>query len=1404
MDYKGIKRPSSKDTEDTLLQLQREFAQISEQKEVYGAPPPPAAKVIRVPRTTDGKREPIAVSKLSAAFQADQVLLDESDEEEESIVRKAAASRRKVETKPKKRSLFAERRAQAQNSSEATPIPESSPHQASIPSTSSKPAARREIIAADDTLGAILSDIVEKNPAVAPAPPTFNESTATQQTGFPEVNHRSHRTYGKPVQTTSAEFYRQRDEVLQKMEEADSGLTKAGLVEGDEERVHDDNLRAIQEMSASELEQAQKEIMEKLDPSLVEMLKRRAEAKYGPAGSSSTPSHDSVPKTPEQPHKGNSSSEQASSEDAMPSLESIPSKKAAKKGEEGSFHSGANKSLHSWIPKDQEESEKLEWMSFLGETRDTDMDTEVKHASALRFDFAGNVLNAPEDSNNASGSDIPAHSGLYHHGQDPDKPGYRLDELLILSRSTHPAQRASSLSILGAIISKLYGSAYGSARTRAILWQTLRANLVINVRIALDDRHDTVLAASIAALCAAVGTGSLLNAYNIEEDQLWDKLLLTRRGYRAHGISVGNQDYLRIRTTGRGTLWDAAAALPTDDPNSMAAIILLVRRDVILGLLKTNILARISYLLRTRNLSSQVVIDMLKFLTRVARHSREAAMDIVETDQLIDTIRRKYLSADAWNAGHSPQTKEVNETTMGTVGLVETFHAIRLIRVLCQGGRDIAEGLININIIDDIQHFVPTDKLTQPSLSNSNLQSLVWEREAQIWSIFGIVFTYGLGARFVDDYRTALWTRAIELLPADKTPFSPSDSSIVQVKTAFLRMLGAATRTFGGMLSIGGTDDAIKPFLDLLVKQDLQDAPIVLQTSVLDLYTEYTKAYIKSQPSGANEWVRQTLATDLMERSGMCKFPLFNVEAQQGEEQGTYGSGVSSHLVGFQNLERVRLGVHLLDINEKLEHIASLLDLYAATAPASSDTCNPSTRKLMNDSVLKQWLAFASNGDATGRTPFVPSEDLLRYLVPGRAMLLYTWLFAAQTLEDHCGSDSVADMRQKCSVALATLPQLLPGDEYVAARVLNRYILHPKVQELLAQLERNETPGTVAPGSEETVVNTRQRLQELLDYDMYTTGSLIQSEGLFGRRPDELNSLLWEHVNLATAETDGPESGAADLKKAMPVRADWLFILFERLLFESKKYNRLAAKRQLVPRADADAVIIECLKLISRLEVYVKGLDGGSPIVQVSRGTKLARLMCIFLLPSTSSDPNDGELFQREDVSRALRLLLQTYAADNASLPANQRIRDWDLNGGSGDQGRFYQLYTDLIDHYSAVSFGDTTFTQYLILPLSMSYPADFRELFWTQLVDLLPIISLKADEIYSPGGIEDFTRPVETEPKVLQAYAHALVEKKVTKMATPFLFEVAMAHVAGYVQVGTSEQIKARLRQVLDSVASH
>ncbi|CDU24125.1 uncharacterized protein SPSC_02754 [Sporisorium scitamineum] len=123
----------------------------------------------------------------------------------------------------------------------------------------------------------------------------------------------------------------------------------------------------------------------------------------------------------------------------------------------------------------------------------------------LRFDFSGKLLQRGIQ------TDKTYLSGLHHHGDDQDSPGYTFAELIHLLRSTVAAQRQLALNVLGRICERYpafeENGEIGASPASALLNEhvlLLRARVISISRWLLGDRHFTVRAAALRCLANAV------------------------------------------------------------------------------------------------------------------------------------------------------------------------------------------------------------------------------------------------------------------------------------------------------------------------------------------------------------------------------------------------------------------------------------------------------------------------------------------------------------------------------------------------------------------------------------------------------------------------------------------------------------------------------------------------------------------------------------------------------------------------------------------------------------------------------------------------------------------------------------------------------------------------------------
>jgi len=254
----------------------------------------------------------------------------------------------------------------------------------------------------------------------------------------------------------------------------------------DSERIHLENIRKIQKMSPSEIEQEREEIFRSMDPAVLESLLKRAEKKETEkkpsAGALNEPTAPVVgPRAPPRgtaaewdpspvEHKGVhfAQPEPQPVAPAGPAQPAQPVEPALQPGAPGTADqetaaqetsvpvSGVHfasppEDLRRFFPDLPVETEKLAWMLPIGDDEEAEYSTQLVSVapSELRFDFHGDLV-TPRRSR-----EIPTNAGLHHHGDAPSAAGYTLPELAHLSRSAHPAQRAMAIQTVGRVLHKL-------------------------------------------------------------------------------------------------------------------------------------------------------------------------------------------------------------------------------------------------------------------------------------------------------------------------------------------------------------------------------------------------------------------------------------------------------------------------------------------------------------------------------------------------------------------------------------------------------------------------------------------------------------------------------------------------------------------------------------------------------------------------------------------------------------------------------------------------------------------------------------------------------------------------------------------------------------------------------------
>ncbi|XP_063989408.1 RNA polymerase II-associated protein 1 [Diachasmimorpha longicaudata] len=323
-------------------------------------------------------------------------------------------------------------------------------------------------------------------------------------------------------------------------------------------------------------------------------------------------------------------------------------------------------STSRWLHMDTVEPQKLQWMEDLMLTDSSDS-TQNEPYNA-RFSFEGTLLPFKDPS-------IPMDQGLHHHGEEPERPGYTLQELLQLTRSSVNQQSRTALTTIASILEKSRKGWYDEVLEPAPLVALSAKNIFLLLRFSLDHLSTSVSTAALQGLreflyCEA------------------DEICLDRLGNWKYG-------------DGSCCVPDLAPSADIKDFNSLKDHEL-AQIDCVLAAVRTDIIVRMCYILSKTRPEPSAVTAILEILTRMARHSKTITLKIAFTPDLLSTITSHFLPMNT--------DKLMNLENLSTAYGVPNINALRLLRVLTEyGGRPVAECLYALKIMNSLLSYITND-----------------------------------------------------------------------------------------------------------------------------------------------------------------------------------------------------------------------------------------------------------------------------------------------------------------------------------------------------------------------------------------------------------------------------------------------------------------------------------------------------------------------------------------------------------------------------------------------------------------------------------------------------------------------------------------------------------------------
>ncbi|XP_028622818.1 RNA polymerase II-associated protein 1 isoform X2 [Grammomys surdaster] len=806
----------------------------------------------------------------------------------------------------------------------------------------------------------------------------------------------------------------------------------------------------------------------------------------------------------------------------------------------------------------------------------------------------------------------------------------------------------------------------------------------------------------------------------------------------------------------------------------------LARHDIIKGLLATNLLPRLRYVLEVTCPGPSVVLDILAVLIRLARHSLESAVRVLECPRLMETIVQEFLPTSWSPIGVGPTP---------SLYKVPCAAAMKLLRVLASAGRNIAARLLSsFDIRSRLCRFIaeaPHDLALPPE------EAEILTTEA--FRLWAVAASYGQGGDLYRELYPVLM-RALQTLPTELSthPLQPlSMQRMASLLTLLTQLTLAASSTHPEPTSgsakscvsaipssitwthISGLKPLVEPCLKqtlkLLPRPDVWNALGPVPSACLLFLGAYYQAWSQQSSLCPEDWLQDmeclvdefllpllsqpplaSLWDSLRDCSPLCN-PLSCASTPEALPSlvslGCAGGCPPRSVAGSAS---------------PFPFLTALLSLVNILVQIHKGLCGQLAAVLTAPGLQNYFLQCVAPTPAPQLTPFsawaLRHEYHLQYLVLSLAQ-------KAATLQP----EPTASTALHHAIALVLLSRLLPGSEYLAQELLLSCVFR------LEFLPENASGGPEAADFSDglslgcsgdpqcrrgaLLVQACQDLPSIrscyLAHCSPARASLLTSQALYRGELLRVSSLLLPVPKEPLLPTDWP---------------------FQPLIH---LYHRASDTPSGLPSADTVGVTIRVLQWVLVLESWRPEV-----LWAVPPAARLARLMCVYLV--------DSELFRETPIQHLVAALL-------ARLCQPQVLPNLKLDCPLPGLTSFPDLYASFLDHFEAVSFGDHLFGSLVLLPLQRRFSVTLRLALFGEHVGVLRALGLPLTQL--PVPLECYTEPAEDSLPLLQLYFRALVTGTLRARWCPILYTVAVAHVNSFIfcqDPKSSDEVKAARRSML------
>lgn len=267
-------------------------------------------------------------------------------------------------------------------------------------------------------------------------------------------------------------------------------------------------------------------------------------------------------------------------------------------------------------------------------------------------------------------------------------------------------------------------------------------------------------------------------------------------------------------------------------------------------------------------------------------------------------------------------------------------------------------------------------------------------------------------------------------------------------------------------------------------------------------------------------------------------------------------------------------------------------------------------------------------------------------------------------------------------------------------------------------------------------------------------------------------------------------------KFGLPIEGGWVFSSIDELLRSgsSKAFKML-------PRdwSSSEADVVRATLVFAGL---FHAIVGGGKAYTLNHSEVVFACIKVFMLEHGQKQQDSGEEVYRDTfINNAMLSLLSTTRSASPPplpdlpsappahssrnpIPPLERVARRLL----GPRTPFYQMYTDFVALYDAISFSEPLFGALLIPPLSMSYAIDYRKLLWVDYAHLIRSIRTEPTHpVFGAAGKDgrvgdEYLYPLEKDGQVLNAYIGSLCGGSGGGGVHGILKTIAIHHVACHI----------------------